>query len=315
MSQSRSELAQEIVRVSRAIHARGWVANHDGNVSVRLEDGRFMVTPTAISKADAREGALAVTDASGKPVEGEVRPPSEFALHLGCYAERSDIGAIVHAHPPYATAMACAGRSITTFLAEAVVSVGPVVPLAPFALPFGEEGAAPLRELIGDHDTLLLESHGLIAVGPTLELALLRMELVEHMAKIATLAQPHGGVRPLPSEVLRPLIEKRRKAGLGQAAERTPWPEGDSSPPPEASPSPNESPPPSAATTVELPNPGPTHSWKPAGPPPARDAWSGGKSEAACGLVYGSGTGSNEDGEELKATVAEAVARHLKARN
>jgi L-fuculose-phosphate aldolase len=226
MSQSLPELAQEIVRVSHAIHARGWVANHDGNVSVRLADDRFMVTPTAISKADARAGALAVTDSSGKPVEGELRPPSEFALHLGCYAERSDVRAIVHAHPPYATAMACAGKSITTFLAEAVVSIGPEVPLARFSLPFGEVGAAPLAQLIGGYDALLLQSHGVITVGPSLELALLRMELVEHMAKIATLAQPHGGVKALPREVLGLLIEKRRSAGLGQAADNTPMPEG-----------------------------------------------------------------------------------------
>ena len=309
MTKSRSELAQEIVRVSRAIHKRGWVANHDGNVSVRLTDTLFMVTPTAISKADAEGGALAVTDSSGKVAEGEARPPSEFALHLGCYDERSDVRAIVHAHPPYATAMACAGKSITTFLAEAVVSLGPEVPLARFALPFGAAGAAPLRELIGDYDALLLQSHGVITVGPSLELALLRMELVEHMAKIVTLAQPHGGVQPLPSEVLGLLITKRRGAGLGQAADRTPIPEGTVHAP-AVSPAPVPAGGPARSVPVQSgPTPGPTESWKPAGPPPAADAWSGGRSEGACGLVYGA---SSSSPAELKETVAAAVARHLK---
>jgi len=303
MSQSRSELAQEIVRVSHAIHARGWVANHDGNVSVRLDDDLFLVTPTAISKADAREGALAVTDSSGKVVEGEVRPPSEFALHLGCYQERSDVRAVVHAHPPYATAMACAGKSITTFLAEAVVSIGPEVPLARFALPFGVARAAPLRELIGDHDALLLQSHGLITVGPSLELALLRMELVEHMARIATLAQPHGGVQALPAEVLGTLIKKRRGAGLGQAADRTPLPEEAEAASP---PAPAEQP--SPAETND--GAGSSRTWTPAGPPPAPDAWSGGRTEATCGIVYGAGSDSSP--EQLKETVAAAVSRHLK---
>jgi len=309
MTKSRSEQAQEIVRVSHAIHARGWVANHDGNVSVRLSDALFMVTPTAISKAEADGGALAVTDSSGKVAEGEARPPSEFALHLGCYAERSDLRAIVHAHPPYATAMACAGKSITTFLAEAVVSLGPEVPLARFALPFGAAGAAPLRELIGDYDALLLQSHGVITVGPTLELALLRMELVEHMAKIATLAQPHGGVQPLPSDVLDLLIKKRRGAGLGQAADRTPLPEGiGEDPPPPAEPASGDGPM-RAVLPHPGPAPGPTQSWRPAGPAPAADAWSGGRAEGACGLVYGAGVASPN---ELKETVAAAVARHLK---
>jgi L-fuculose-phosphate aldolase len=305
MTKTRSQLAQEIVRVSHAIHARSWVANHDGNVSVRLDGGLFMVTPTAISKADAREGALAVTDAAGKVVEGDVRPPSEFALHLGCYAERSDVTAIVHAHPPYATAMACAGKSITTFLAEAVVSIGPEVPLARFALPFGAEGAAPLAELIADHDALLLQSHGLITVGPSLELALLRMELVEHLAKIETLAQVHGGVEALPPEVLEGLIKKRRGAGLGQAAERTPLPDftGEKA----AGEGPVRSP-----TAPPIVAPGPTQSWKPAGPPPAADAWSGGRTEGACGIVYGASGASGESSGELKETVAAAVAQHLK---
>lgn len=306
VSNSRAELAQEVVRVAHVLHARGWVANHDGNVSVRLDDDLFLVTPTAISKGDAREGALAVTDSSGKPVEGEARPPSEFALHLGCYAERSDLAAIVHAHPPYATAMACAGESITTFLAEAVVSIGPEVPLADFSLPFGAEGAAPLRALIGSYDALLLSSHGVITVGPTLELALLRMELVEHLAKIATLAKVHGGVRSLPADALKPLIEKRRRAGLGQAADRTPLPE-DSAP---AAPVPTEESRPTPAP--ELPSPGPTQSWTPAGPPPARDAWSGGPVEATCGVVYGAG-GSGGDDKRLEEVVADAVERHLKS--
>lgn len=310
MTKSRSELAQEIVRVSRALHAREWVANHDGNVSVRLSDELFMVTPTAISKADAEGGALAVTDSSGKVAEGEARPPSEFALHLGCYAERSDVRAIVHAHPPYATAMACAGKSITTFLAEAVVSLGPEVPLAGFALPFGAAGAAPLRELIGSYDALLLQSHGVITVGPSLELALLRMELVEHMAKIATLAQPHGGVQPLPAEVLGLLIKKRRGAGLGQAATATPLPDGIDEGPTGSVEAPSGGGSVRSVLAQAGPAPGPTESWRPAGPPPAADAWSGGRAEGACGLVYGaSGPSSPTD---LKEVVAAAVERHIK---
>ena len=314
MSTSRAALAQEIVRVSQALHARGWVANHDGNVSVRLDEGRFMVTPTAISKADAQAAALAITDPSGKPVEGDSRPPSEFALHLGCYAERPDVQAIVHAHPPYATAMACAGKHIDTFMAEAVVSIGPKIPLARFSLPFGEQGAAPLRELIGEYDALLLTSHGVITVGPNLELALLRMELVEHLARISTLAKPHGGVQPLPASALAPLIAKRRKAGLGLAAERTSMPGEPAGPPvPVSGADASDGGPGSVSRSVPstpLPDPGPSTSWKPAGPPPAKDAWSGGATEATCGLVYGSGTGSTVD-KDLSKVVAEAVAKHL----
>ncbi len=288
---TRAELARQIVAVSHALHARGWVANHDGNVSVRLDGGRFLVTPTAISKADATEGGLAVTDASGAPVEGDTRPPSEFALHLGAYAERPDVHAVVHAHPPYATAMACAGKGLDVFLPEAVISIGTSVPLAPFAIPSGEAGAAPVRALIDRFDALMLCRHGVITVGPTLELAMLRMELVEHMARIATVALPHGGVQPLPADVIPTLLAKRRKASglLGAAAAL-------------------------AGSGTELdaasePSPSST-AWTPAGPAPARDAWSGGKTEGACGVVYGA-TGVPERNDDLTDAVQSEIARLL----
>ena len=302
---TRAELARQIVAISHALHARGWVANHDGNVSARLDGARFLVTPTAISKADASEGGLAVTDESGALAEGEARPPSEFALHLGAYAERPDVHAVVHAHPPYATAMACAGKGLDVFLAEAVISIGATIPLAPFALPSGEEGAAPIRALIDRHDALLLCGHGVITVGPSLELAMLRMELVEHMARVATLALPHGGVKPLPADVIPTLLAKRRKASglLGAAAALA-----------------------GLGDLVEEPPASPPTSWTPAGPAPAQDAWSGGRTEATCGVVYGApgvasasgvapaaappgGGGSNED---LNDAVQSEIARLLR---
>ncbi len=298
MTTDRSRLASELVRVSHALHRNGWVANHDGNVSVRLGEGRFLVTPTALSKADIRESWLAVVGADGKVAEGEARPPSEFALHLGAYAERSDIQAVLHAHPPHATALACAGESLTTFLPEAVVSIGIEVPLTEFALPFGAEGAAPIRALIGHYDALLLDRHGVLTVGRDLESALLRMELVEHMARIFTLAKAHGGVRALPAEVLAPLLEKRRGAGLGMAAERSQLPAASA-----ALPAQSTSPPP-----AESPNPS---GWQPAGPAPAADAWSGGKTEGACSVVYGAGDRDAPDNESLHVQVEEALARHL----
>jgi L-fuculose-phosphate aldolase len=295
---TRAELASQIVRASHALHHNGWAANHDGNLSVRLAPGRYLVTPTATSKRDVTEGGLAVVGDDGKPIEGDARPPSEFALHLGCFAERPDVGAVIHAHPPYATALACAGQSLTTFLAEAVVSLGPTIPLTTFALPFGAAGAAPIRALIDRHDALLLCRHGVITVGKDLETALLRMELVEHLAKIATLAVPHGGVRPLPVEALRTLIEKRRGASLGLAADRTTLPED-----------PDEPDGPAIVSSASS-APASSTSWTPTGPPPAPDSWSGGRSEGACGVVYGA-PGVGERNEELISAVQSAIDTHL----
>lgn len=291
MSTSRAELAASIVRVSHELHKRGWVANHDGNVSVRLaQEGRFLVTPTAVSKVDVREGNLAVVDGTGKAVEGEVKPPSEFALHLACYAERPDVRAVVHAHPPFATALACAGQGFRVFLPEAVVSLGLQVPLADFALPYGEDGAAPVRRLIGRYDALLLCSHGAITVGCDVQQALLRMELVEHLAVILAQAKPLGGVRELEPEALRVLVGKRREAKLGLAAERTRLPGDDDE-------------------TGSVPP-----AWTPAGPPPAEDAWASASTPSPHGPVVHSTAQPPGQGEELLSVVRAAVEEHLRGR-
>ncbi len=297
----RAALAQDIVAASRALHARGWVANHDGNVSARLGPDRLMVTPTATGKGDVTEGGLAVTDGRGKPVEEGARPPSEFLLHVfGCYLVRADVGAVVHAHPPFATALACAGIPIRTFLAEAVLSLGAEVPVTAFAVPFGEEGAAPIAALIDRYDALLLAQHGVLTVGLNVEQALLRMELVEHLAQIWTLAHPLGGVRELPAEVVQLMLGKRRGAAgiLGSAAGRAglgaaePVSGGFDTATPQARITPG---------VTEAASVGST-SWTPAGPPPAPDAWSGGQTAGACGIVYGAG--------DLKSTVQAEIDKH-----
>jgi L-fuculose-phosphate aldolase len=210
-----------MVRYARALHERGWVANHDGNISARVGQGRFLATPTATSKADVDDKNLLEVDDQGNRVSGTSRRFSEINLHLAVYDKRSDVGAVVHAHPPYATALACSGQNLieTPFIAEAIVSLGPSIPLVAFAAP-GKAAADALCPHLDKVDAVLLGNHGVLSWGPSIELAYLRMELVEHLARIATLAQAHGGVRPLPSDAIEPLLAARAKAGLGAAADR-----------------------------------------------------------------------------------------------
>lgn len=210
-------LRRELAQLSRTLHARGWVANHDGNVSVRLSNDRFLATPTAISKADARPESLVVVDAEGKVVQGERKVFSEIALHLACFRARPDIRWVVHAHPPTATGWAVAGESFfdPPFMAEPVVSLGPSIPLVPWSSPGGSTD--PLTTAIAGCDAVLLQNHGVITVGAEAELALLRMELVEHLAKIALVARQLGGARPIPAEDVERLAAGRRKAGLAPA--------------------------------------------------------------------------------------------------
>jgi L-fuculose-phosphate aldolase len=209
--------AEAVAEYAQRLHARGWVANHDGNVSIR-DGSRFLATPTATSKATVRADGLVVVDDAGKQVGGRGKPFSEMGLHLCVYRERPDVQAVIHAHPPTATGFAVAGVPLDeAFMAEAVVSLGPGVPTVPFATP-GADAARALAPYVGDHDAVLLGSHGVLAWGPDLETAYLRLELVEHLAKIALVARQLGGVRPLPASVMPVLLEARAKAGLGRGA-------------------------------------------------------------------------------------------------
>ena len=211
-----------IAAFARELHARGWVANHDGNLSARDERG-FVATPTATSKRVITDRDVLALDAAGKVV-GQGKAFGELGLHLAVYQRRPDVGAVIHAHPPCATAVACAAGGVADhliarpFIAEALVSLGPIIPRIAFAPP-GDAAVRALAPWCETVDAVLLGGHGVLAWGADLEQAYLRLELVEHLARIALAAAPIGGVRPLPDDALAPLLAARAKAGLGRAAD------------------------------------------------------------------------------------------------
>jgi L-fuculose-phosphate aldolase len=215
------QLRAQVADVSRILWERGWVANHDGNVTARTDGNRFIATPTATSKRLVTERSLIEIDAKGQ-VQGAGKVFGEIGLHLVVYERRRDVNCVVHAHPPNATAIsAIAGANPIDrpFIAEALVSLGPKIPRIAYAQPgdAAKQALAPWCELV---DAVILGNHGVIAWGADPEQALLRLELVEHLAKIAVAAAPLGGVQPLPESAFAPLLAARAKAGIGYAADR-----------------------------------------------------------------------------------------------
>jgi L-fuculose-phosphate aldolase len=209
-------LRAELVATSRRLHENGWVANHDGNLSVRLHGDRFLITPTATSKRDVDDGSLLVVDAEGKVLEGRKRPFSELELHLACYRARPEVDAVLHAHPPVATAFGLVGQSLSPLaLPELVVSLGARIQTLPRALPKDKAALERLAAAASEDDAFLLSGNGALTLGTDLEQALLRMELVEHYAKILHAARALGPVPPLSSAELETLLAARKKAGLG----------------------------------------------------------------------------------------------------
>lgn len=214
----RKRLSQ-LAHYARLLHARGWVANHDGNVSVRDADGRFVATPTAWSKRLVEEADLLVIDRKGTVLRGRHRLFSEWQLHRAAYDARPDVQAVIHAHPPTACGFALAGVPLgVPVTAEVLVSIGPLIPSVPFAAPGSEELERSVADHAERHDALLLDRHGVLCLGDDLEQAFLRLELVEHYARQLLVARQLGGERPLPEAAVAPLLKARTRAGLGPEA-------------------------------------------------------------------------------------------------
>lgn len=203
-------LREAIVDVGQRMWQRELVAANDGNVSVRLDAERLLCTPTGVSKGRMRPSDLAIVHADGTLLDaGTGRgPSSEFRMHLRAYEVGGDaVGAVVHAHPPFATTFAIRGEAITsTMLAETVVFM-PEVPLAPYAMPSTDEVPDSIAPFITDYFACLLEHHGALTWGPDLEEAYLSMERLEYLAKMVHLMRLSGGEREIPPAQIARLRE------------------------------------------------------------------------------------------------------------
>lgn len=187
---------EEIIDVGRRLHQRGLLTAAEGNVSVRVPDG-LLVTAAGASKGDLTPEQVIVTDEDGRAPAGGPRVTSEIAMHVAIYRSRPDVQAIVHAHPPAATAFAVAHVPLDQpILAEAVLLLGPV-PLVPYAPPSTRALADAVADACGSADAVLLANHGAVAVGSSLALAHQRMETLEHLARVTLMARVLGQPHPL----------------------------------------------------------------------------------------------------------------------
>jgi L-fuculose-phosphate aldolase len=194
--------------------AKGFVTSADGNVSARLSDGDLLITPTGAGKGTLDPLRLLRLAPDGTP-RGPGRPSSELSLHLCAYRERPDVRAVVHAHPPTAVAFTIAGLSLALCtVPEVVVTLG-TIPTAPYGTPGTDELPESVRELLRCSDAILLERHGSITLGRTLEEAFTRLEVVEQTARITWMARTLGQVRELAPEQVGKLLEVRRELGIG----------------------------------------------------------------------------------------------------
>ena len=210
-NQLESKLRRDLARFSRRVSRLGFTPGTCGNLSVRLDRYRFLVTPTGISKAMIKPEDMVTVDAHGSLLAGTRQVTSEISMHLAIYHQRPDVAAVVHSHPPIATAFACSGRGLEQLLCqEAVMTLG-VVPLATYATTGTDEVARSLVPLIAQHQAILMANHGAVSYGSTLLEAFQRMETVEHLAHVALVAHQLGTAQPLTDDQVQQLQFARSK--------------------------------------------------------------------------------------------------------
>lgn len=208
-------LRQAIVETGRKLYERGYIAAADGNISARLSDGRrFLATPTGVCKGYLTPDMLAIVDAQGQKLQGQLHPSSELAMHMVIYQNRPDIHAVVHAHPPCGTGFAAAGTALTKpLISEVVLTLG-CIPLAEYGTPTTMELAEAILPYVPHYDALLLANHGALTYGTDVQNAYFKMETLEHFARISLVARLVGEEKPLPPEAVEKLFHIREQAGI-----------------------------------------------------------------------------------------------------
>ena len=206
------EIRADIVEVGRRLYARGLISGNEGNISV-LDGDDIHITPAGVCKGFLSPDMIVRADRDGRKLEGRLNVSSETMMHTVIYARRTDVAAVVHAHPPTATGFAVAGIPLDRpLIAEAVVALGPV-PIIPYGTPSTRELSEKVGAAICDAHGLLLANHGALAVGDSLPRAWERMEMIEQLAKITLTSRQLGHSQSLPEPAVEKLRDLRIKAG------------------------------------------------------------------------------------------------------
>ena len=204
------EIRRQLVRYGKKVYEKGLVAATDGNISMRMMTDRVMITPSGVALSDLDVNDLVYVDLDGQVLQGRHKPSSELPMHLEIYRQRPEINAVLHAHPPTTVAFTIAGETFTQPLLPELVVLFGEIPIASYATPATEESANSIRDLIPNYDVIVLDHHGAVTMGKSLEDAFAKMEKLEHSAKTLLAAKQIGRINPLnPSEVRK--LEKMRK--------------------------------------------------------------------------------------------------------
>src|SRR4051812_40076344 len=211
---SEFKLKEQMCEIGRKIWLKGFCAGNEGNHSYRLSEDRVLCTPSLISKGNLKPDVMCVVDMEGKQISGKRKRTSEILLHLAIYKGRDDVRAVIHSHPPHATAFAIADIDLPTCIhPEAEVFLGPVK-TAKYVTPGDNRLPDSIKPYIKESNTILLGNHGVVCYGPDLEDAYYKLEIVDAYARILLLTKQLGSVRPLSGDEMTDLLALKTKFGM-----------------------------------------------------------------------------------------------------
>src|SRR5256714_4019453 len=198
-------MKEQMCSIGRRIWLKGFCAGNEGNHSYRIGENRFLCTPTGISKGNLKPDDICTVDGEGKQISGKRKRTSEFLMHAAIYKARADVNAVIHSHPPHATAFAVAGVELPTCIhPEAEVFLGPVKTAA-YVTPGDKRLGESLLPYVKDSNTILLQNHGTVTYDVDLEGAYYKLEIVDAYSRILLLAKQIGSIRPLDGAEMKEL--------------------------------------------------------------------------------------------------------------
>ena len=201
-SSGETDLRLAIVECGRIAYTRHLMTSNDGNISIRMDDGLILITPSGISKGRLCTDDLIVVDLDGNVIsaKADCKPSSETPMHLEVYKHREDVRAVLHAHPIFATTLTVADLEFPMdVLPEVLLTLGEV-PITAYATPASHEDAVVIRPFVKNYNALLLRQHGSLTYGKNLDEALIHLERIEHVSEIYWRAKMLGTVKRIPPE-------------------------------------------------------------------------------------------------------------------
>ncbi len=201
-------LRKQLINTALAMNTIGINQGTSGNISVRIDEG-FLITPSALPYEECCPEDIVLMDLAGNPT-GNQKPSSEWRFHRDIYLHREDAGAILHAHPPWCTTLACLGKEIPSFHYMVAVAGGATIRCAPYAT-FGTQDLSDHALLaLEERNACLLANHGMLCLEKDLQQALSLAIEVENLACIYGQALQIGEPLLLGQEEMDQVLEKFR---------------------------------------------------------------------------------------------------------